>query len=143
MAGSRVVELGAGPGLPGLYAAASGAHVCISDLAKVVPLIRENIIANAHTVQLVEPPAAAPRNRDVHQGSPADLRVGARRGAQAASNAGQCNDEAPGRMHGDPPTTERTDPALKADPMPSSAAVISARRHRRRRGHVVPPEACR
>eukprot|EP00892_Ulva_mutabilis_P009414 jgi/Ulvmu1/6845/UM031_0050.1 len=59
LAGSSVVELGAGPGLPGLYAAASGARVCITDLAKVVPLIRENIRANSHVIQDIQSTATA------------------------------------------------------------------------------------
>lgn len=48
--GARVVELGAGPGLPGLFAASCGAVVTITDLAKVVPLIQQNIQANAVAV---------------------------------------------------------------------------------------------
>lgn len=48
--GARVVELGAGPGLPGLFAAACGAFSTITDLAKVTPLIEENIRANSVAV---------------------------------------------------------------------------------------------
>lgn len=63
LSGCRIVELGAGPGLPGLFAAATGAHVCITDLAKVVPLIEQNIAANASCIRHVAPEIAqmAPR----------------------------------------------------------------------------------
>lgn len=44
--GARVAEVGAGTGLPSLYAAKAGAHSVITDLAKVVPLLEENIAAN-------------------------------------------------------------------------------------------------
>eukprot|EP00878_Enallax_costatus_P045544 GHUV01054954.1.p1 GENE.GHUV01054954.1~~GHUV01054954.1.p1 ORF type:complete len:230 (+),score=59.48 GHUV01054954.1:259-948(+) len=47
--GMRVIELGSGPGLAGLLVAKLGAHVTITDIAKVLPLIRENIHLNGLT----------------------------------------------------------------------------------------------
>lgn len=44
--GARVVELGAGPGLAGLMLAKLGARVAITDIARVLPLIEENIRLN-------------------------------------------------------------------------------------------------
>ena len=44
--GSRIIEVGAGPGMPALYASLKGANSIITDLAKVLPLIQENIDAN-------------------------------------------------------------------------------------------------
>lgn len=60
LSGARVIELGAGPGLPALFAAATGARACITDLSKVVPLIDHNIRANAHAIRHVAPPPPAP-----------------------------------------------------------------------------------
>lgn len=65
LSGSRVVELGAGPGLPALFAAATGAHACITDLSKVVPLIDHNIRANAHAIRRVAPPPPRGPHADV------------------------------------------------------------------------------
>lgn len=45
-AGMRCVELGAGVGLVGLALAAMGAQVAITDVEKVLPLMRENLGAN-------------------------------------------------------------------------------------------------
>ena len=44
--GKRLLELGAGPGLPALFAAQLGCHSIITDLPRVVPLIERNIEAN-------------------------------------------------------------------------------------------------
>jgi predicted nicotinamide N-methyase len=41
-----ILELGAGPGMPGLYAAKRGARSSVTDLQKLVPLITRNIEAN-------------------------------------------------------------------------------------------------
>ncbi|CAH3130539.1 unnamed protein product [Porites lobata] len=46
----RVIELGAGTGVVGLIAAASGAHVCCTDLPTVVPLIESNRQINQHLI---------------------------------------------------------------------------------------------
>lgn len=52
--GARVVELGAGTGLPGLAAARLGAHVVLTDRARALPLLRRNAECNALDVQVQE-----------------------------------------------------------------------------------------
>lgn len=47
-AGMRCVELGAGVGLVGLALAAMGARVTITDVAKVLPLMQQNLAANGY-----------------------------------------------------------------------------------------------
>lgn len=47
-AGMRCVELGAGVGLVGLALAAMGARVAVTDVAKVLPLMRANLAANGY-----------------------------------------------------------------------------------------------
>ncbi|KXZ52753.1 hypothetical protein GPECTOR_8g144 [Gonium pectorale] len=49
--GARVVELGAGPGLVGILLARMGAKVHITDIAKVLPIIQENVDANGVGLQ--------------------------------------------------------------------------------------------
>ncbi len=44
--GSRVAELGAGTGLLGIWAATQGAHVVLTDLHELVPLLRHNVDLN-------------------------------------------------------------------------------------------------
>jgi tRNA1(Val) A37 N6-methylase TrmN6 len=46
--GMRCIELGAGVGLVGLALAAMGAHVTITDVAKVLPLMQANLAANGY-----------------------------------------------------------------------------------------------
>lgn len=47
MRGRRVLELGSGTGLAGLFAAKRGCHVLLTDVAAVVELLHHNIAANA------------------------------------------------------------------------------------------------
>jgi hypothetical protein len=47
--GARVLELGSGIGLAGLFAAAEGCHVLLTDVGPVVDLVRANIAANKRT----------------------------------------------------------------------------------------------
>lgn len=44
--GARCVELGGGVGLVGMALARMGAHCTVTDLAKVLPLLRRNLAAN-------------------------------------------------------------------------------------------------
>jgi hypothetical protein len=44
--GLSIVELGAGTGLLGIWAATQGAHVVLTDLAELVPLIKDNVCLN-------------------------------------------------------------------------------------------------
>lgn len=44
-----MIELGSGPGLAGLLVAKLGAQVLMTDIGKVLPLIRENIQLNGLT----------------------------------------------------------------------------------------------
>lgn len=46
--GARVLELGAGPGVAGLAAAALGASVTLTDLPYVLPNLREAVALNTH-----------------------------------------------------------------------------------------------
>ena len=52
--GARVVELGAGTGLPGLAAARLGAHVTLTDRARALPLLRRNAECNGLEVAVLE-----------------------------------------------------------------------------------------
>jgi len=44
--GKQVIELGAGTGLVGMVAAEMGAHVTVTDTAKALPLLEENMVLN-------------------------------------------------------------------------------------------------
>ncbi|XRB05977.1 tRNA methyltransferase 10-like a-like protein [Pycnococcus provasolii] len=60
VAGLRVVELGAGAGLAGMYAAARGAHVLLTDVAPVVEgSLEPNVKRNANTSPAAAAAAAA------------------------------------------------------------------------------------
>eukprot|EP00762_Andalucia_godoyi_P008002 ANDGO_03463.mRNA.1 Protein-lysine methyltransferase C42C1.13 len=53
----KVLELGAGVGLPGLFVGALGAEVVITDIPQLVPVMQQNIVANhvgnrVHAMQL-------------------------------------------------------------------------------------------
>ncbi|KAL6776726.1 hypothetical protein ACKKBF_B30695 [Auxenochlorella protothecoides x Auxenochlorella symbiontica] len=75
--GMRCVELGAGVGTLGLVAAGLGAQVTITDIAKVLPLLRDNLAANGF----------GPEARPSHEG-------------QAWAEAGILHWGAPGWMDG-------------------------------------------
>ena len=49
--GKRLLELGAGPGAPSLFAAHRGAHCVITDVRKIVPLINTNIDSNCTAIR--------------------------------------------------------------------------------------------
>lgn len=59
-AGKRVVELGAGTGIPGIFLASKGARVVLTDLPDVLPLMKWNVEANAHLLPSPECCDAAP-----------------------------------------------------------------------------------
>jgi predicted nicotinamide N-methyase len=66
----KVLELGAGPGMPGLFAAKLGSHSTITDLPKIVPLIERNIEANRLTEaqpRLSRKGAQEPSNARLHR----------------------------------------------------------------------------
>jgi hypothetical protein len=46
LCGSYIAELGAGTGLLGIWAATQGAHVVLTDLAELLPLLMENVSLN-------------------------------------------------------------------------------------------------
>ena len=46
LCGSRIAELGAGTGLLGIWAATQGAHVVLTDLTELLPLLMENVSLN-------------------------------------------------------------------------------------------------
>jgi predicted nicotinamide N-methyase len=52
--GARVLELGAGTGLPGLAAARLGAHVTLTDRPRALPLLRRNAEHNGLAVTVLE-----------------------------------------------------------------------------------------
>ena len=52
--GARVLELGAGTGLPGLAAARLGAQVTLTDRPRALPLLRRNAEHNGLSVSVVE-----------------------------------------------------------------------------------------
>ena len=50
LAGRRVLEIGSGTGVAGITAAAMGAHVMLTDVPEVLPLLRENAARNANVI---------------------------------------------------------------------------------------------
>lgn len=54
LTGATVLELGSGAGLAGMAAALLGAHVALTDVADVLPLLRSNVSANFRTAEWAE-----------------------------------------------------------------------------------------
>lgn len=48
--GLSIAELGAGTGLLGIWAATQGAHVVLTDLDELVPLLRDNVNLNMEQI---------------------------------------------------------------------------------------------